>query len=94
MQVPRGSIKFAAERIFLDDDDPLLPLHFGASLWKSRLAGPHDSAPRPAWLRVDRLLGEWAIRWDQPGAGRQFSLGMEARRRAEAAQQFRPVERD
>jgi REP element-mobilizing transposase RayT len=58
---------------------------------------PHylaDTTPRPAWLRVDRLLGEWAIRWDEPGAGRQFGLAMEARRRAEAERQFKPVERD
>ncbi|HYV27897.1 MAG TPA: transposase, partial [Candidatus Eisenbacteria bacterium] len=42
-----------------------------------------DSSPRPQWLRVDRLLGEWGIRWDEPGAGRQFSALMEARRQAE-----------
>ena len=45
------------------------------------------------WLRVDRLLGEWGIRWDEPGAGRQFSALMEARRQAELDGQFKPVRR-
>jgi len=52
-----------------------------------------DTTPRPDWLRVDRLLGEWGIQWDQPGAGRQFSAVMEARRRAELEQEFNPVRR-
>lgn len=52
-----------------------------------------DSTPRPSWLRVDRLLGEWGIRWNQPGAGRQFGAVMEARRRAELEGEFKPVRR-
>lgn len=52
-----------------------------------------DAAPGPAWLRVDRLLGEWGIRWDQPGAGGQFAAVMEVRRQAELEQEFKPVPR-
>jgi uncharacterized protein YbdZ (MbtH family) len=42
---------------------------------------------------VDRLLGEWGIRWDQPGAGREFSALMEARRQAELEQEFKALPR-
>jgi putative transposase len=49
--------------------------------------------PRPLWLRVDRLMGEWHIGWDQPGAGRQFAAVMEARRQGEEEQQFKPLRR-
>jgi REP element-mobilizing transposase RayT len=34
---------------------------------------------RPAWLRVDRLLGEYGATADNAGARRRFSLAMEAR---------------
>jgi REP element-mobilizing transposase RayT len=62
--------------------------------WSSYPLYLGDGASRPAWLRVDRLLGEWGIRWEQPGAGRQFAAVMEARRRAELEQQFKPVPPD
>jgi hypothetical protein len=52
-----------------------------------------DRAPKPAWLRVDRLQGEWGIRWDQPGAGGQFGAAMEARRWGAREQEFKPVGR-
>jgi REP element-mobilizing transposase RayT len=68
--------------------DPLEAYH-----WSSYPLYVSDSAPRPAWLRVDRLLGEWGLRWDQPGVGRQFALLMEARRESEQQQQFKPVQR-
>ena len=38
--------------------------------WSSYPLYLGDGASRPAWLRVDRLLGEWGIRWEQPGEGR------------------------
>src|SRR5262249_30281003 len=37
--------------------------------WSSYPLYLRESTPRPAWLRVDGLLGEWGIRWDEPGAG-------------------------
>jgi hypothetical protein len=49
--------------------------------------------PKPAWLRIDRLLGEWRIRWDAPDAGRQFSSMMEARRQGELDKEFKPLRR-
>jgi putative transposase len=52
-----------------------------------------ENSPRPAWLRVDRLLGEWGIAWDRPGAGQTFSAVMEARRQAELDQEFKPLQR-
>ena len=61
--------------------------------WSSYPLYVSDSAGRPDWLRGDRLLGEWGLRWDQPGAGRQFALLMEARRKAEQDQEFQPVRR-
>ena len=45
-------------------------------------------------LRIDRLLGERGIRWDQPGAAGQFSAAMEARRQGELEEQFKPVRAD
>jgi REP element-mobilizing transposase RayT len=59
--------------------------------WSSYPLCLADTAPRPAWLRVDRLLGEWGIRWDQPGAGAQFWAVMEARRQAERDEEFKPL---
>jgi REP element-mobilizing transposase RayT len=51
--------------------------------WSSYRGYLEPRGKRPAWLRVDRLLGEWGIRQDD-GAGRQeFRELMEARRRAE-----------
>ena len=49
--------------------------------------------PRPLWLRVDRLMGEWQIGWDQPGAARQFAAVMEARRQGELEQEFKSLRR-
>jgi REP element-mobilizing transposase RayT len=52
-----------------------------------------DTTPRPSWLRVDRLLGEWGIPWDRPGAGQRFAAVIEARRQAELEEEFKPVRR-
>jgi hypothetical protein len=61
--------------------------------WSSYGLYVRDISPRPVWLRVDRLMGEWGIRWDVPDAGGQFSAVMEARRRAEAREEYEPVTR-
>jgi REP element-mobilizing transposase RayT len=61
--------------------------------WSSYPLYLADGVPRPPWLRVDRLLGEWGIAWDQPGAGGRFSMAMEARRQAERDEEFKPVPR-
>jgi REP element-mobilizing transposase RayT len=61
--------------------------------WSSYPLYLADASPRPPWLRVDRLLGEWGISWDQPGTGRRFAAAMEARRQGELDQEFKPLER-
>jgi putative transposase len=48
---------------------------------------------RPAWLRVDRLLGEWGIPKDSVAGRRVFAERMECRRGEDSRQEFRPVER-
>ena len=63
-----------------------------AYVWSSYAAYVSEG-PRPWWLRVDRLMGEWGIQWDQPGAPGQFAAAMEARRQGELEQEFKPVQR-
>ena len=48
---------------------------------------------RPGWLRVDRLLGEKGIPRDSAAGRREFARLTEQRRRADLAQEFKPVER-
>lgn len=48
---------------------------------------------RPAWLRVDRLLGEWRIPQDSEAGRRAFAQAMESRRNEEMPEEFRRVER-
>lgn len=48
---------------------------------------------RPAWLRVERLLGEWGVRADSAEGRRQFAAELEARRQGEADEEFKPVRR-
>jgi REP element-mobilizing transposase RayT len=50
-------------------------------------------ARRPAWLRVERLLGEWRIPKDSPAGRRAFGEGMEQRRREDLSREFKPVKR-
>jgi putative transposase len=48
---------------------------------------------RPAWLRVDRLLGEKRIPRDSAAGREEFARQMERRRREELGSEFKPVER-
>ena len=48
---------------------------------------------RPAWLRVDRLLGEWGIPKDSVAGRRVFGERMESRRGEKLAGEFKRVER-
>ena len=48
---------------------------------------------RPAWLRMDRLLGEWRIPKDSAAGRRVFAQGMERRRSEDLRAEFKPVER-
>ncbi len=48
---------------------------------------------RPAWLRVDRLLGEKGISKDSLAGRKEFERQMERRRWEELGPEFKPVER-
>jgi REP element-mobilizing transposase RayT len=50
-------------------------------------------ARRPAWLRVDRLLGEWGIPKDSPAGREVFEQHMERRRAADLDEEFNQLER-
>ena len=63
---------------------------FAWSSWPAYLAAP---SKRPAWLRVDRLLGEWGIPKDSP-AGRQWlEQAVEERRGSEEGEEFKSIRR-
>jgi REP element-mobilizing transposase RayT len=63
---------------------------FPWSSYGEYLKGP---AQRPAWLRVDRLLGEKRIPKDSRAGREEFERQMERRRGEELAPEFKPVER-
>ena len=60
------------------------------SSWPAYLRAP---ARRPAWLRVDRLLGQWGIPKDSPAGRRRLEQALEARREAEAGEEFKAIRR-
>jgi len=51
--------------------------------WSSFPEYVRGASRRPAWLRVDRLLGEHGIPKDSPAGRQKFEQRMEQRRRAE-----------
>ncbi len=61
--------------------------------WSSFPAYLQPPAKRPAWLRVDRLLGERSIPKDSAAARRQFERQMEARRAEEREGDFNAIRR-
>ena len=62
-------------------------------LWSSYPHYLRVPSVRPAWLRMDRLLGEWGIPRDTAAGRREFEKRMEWRRREGAGQEFKPLER-
>jgi REP element-mobilizing transposase RayT len=62
-------------------------------LWSSYPLYLGAPEKRPAWLRVDRLFGEWGIPKDRVAGRRGFGERMEQRRREDLATEFKPVER-
>lgn len=48
---------------------------------------------RPAWLRTDRLLGEWRIPEDSAAGRAAFAAMMEVRRASALDEEFKPVPR-
>jgi len=60
------------------------------SSYPGYLATPRQ---RPAWLRVDRLLGEWRIPKDSAAGRRAFAAGLEQRRTEDLSETCRKIER-
>jgi putative transposase len=63
---------------------------FAWSSWPAYLLAP---SKRPAWLRVDRLLGEWGIPKDSPAGRQRLEQVLEERRGAEEGEEFKPIRR-
>ena len=61
--------------------------------WSSYPAYLLPARQRPAWLRVDRLLGEHGLRADTSAARREFAARMEGRRAAELEREWQPIRR-
>ena len=70
---------------------PELPL--SAFAWSSYPEYLKAPARRPAWLRVDRLLGEAGIPRDTAAGRRQFALRMEERRGQERGGDWKAIRR-
>ena len=60
------------------------------SSWPAYLLAP---SRRPAWLRVDRLLGEHGIPKDSPAGRQQLERVLEERRGAEEGGEFKAIRR-
>lgn len=63
---------------------------FAWSSWPAYLLAP---SKRPAWLRVDRLLGEYGVAKDSPAGRQQLERALEERRGAEEGGEFQPIRR-
>ena len=63
---------------------------FAWSSWPAYLLA---RAKRPAWLRVDRLLGEWGIPKDSPAGRQRLEQALEERRGSEEGEEFKPIRR-
>jgi putative transposase len=61
--------------------------------WSSWPAYLLARSKRPAWLRVDRLLGAWGIPKDSPAGRQRLERGLEERRGMEEGEEFRPIRR-
>lgn len=64
-----------------------------AYAWSSYALYLKSPGRRPAWLRVDRLLGEMRIAKDSPAGRRQFEINMEQRRAQESGQEWKGLRR-
>jgi hypothetical protein len=64
-----------------------------AFVWSSWPAYWLAPSKRPAWLRVERLLGEWGVPKDSPAGRQRLERAMEERRGAEEGEEFKPIRR-
>ena len=70
---------------------PAMPLAaFPWSSWPDYLRRP---GKRPAWLRVDRLLGEYRVPRDSAAGRRELARALEARRQAESGADYKLIRR-
>ena len=63
---------------------------FAWSSWPAYLWAP---SKRPAWLRVDRLLGEHGIAKDSPAGRRELARRLETQRAEEETGEYQPIRR-
>ena len=63
---------------------------FAWSSWPAYLLAP---SKRPAWLRVDRLLGAWGIPEDSSAGRQRLERALEERRGTEEGEEFKPIRR-
>ncbi len=63
---------------------------FAWNSWPAYLLAP---SKRPAWLRVNRLLGEWGIEKDRPAGRQRLEQAVEERRGGEEGEEFKPIRR-
>ena len=63
---------------------------FARSSWPAYLLAP---SKRPAWLRVDRLLGAWGMPEDSPAGRQRLERALEKRRVTEEGEEFTPIRR-
>ena len=63
---------------------------FAWSSWPAYLLA---RSKRPAWLRVDRLLGAWGIPEDSPAGRQRLERALEERRGTEEGEEFKPIRR-
>ena len=63
---------------------------FAWSSWPAYLLAPSQ---RPAWLRVDRLLGAWGIPEDNPAGRQRLEQALEERRGLAEGEEFKPIRR-
>jgi REP element-mobilizing transposase RayT len=72
----------------LRPEQPLSAYRWGT--WPEYLKSP---GKRPAWLRVDRLLGEYQIPKDSAAGRRRLAECLEQRRSAEDGRAYQPIRR-
>jgi REP element-mobilizing transposase RayT len=63
---------------------------FAWSSWPAYLLA---RSKRPAWLWVERLLGEWGMPEDSPAGRQRLERALEERRGAEEGEEFKPIRR-
>jgi putative transposase len=90
----RGYLKSVCDYVHLNPARAgLLPARARLSdyRWCSYAEYLRAAGKRPAWLRVDRLLGEWGIPKDSPAGREQFAVLMETRRAVEDPAEFKKI---